>query len=180
MSRDNPPDHDDLELFRSAVAEVRPLAQDKIEPPVRRARPIPRQTLADEEQVLRDMLSDEFDPADVETGEHLLFSRPGVQHRTLRKLRRGQFSVSAELDLHGMNVPMARQALAQFLLHSRGHNQCCVRIIHGKGNRSAHRGPVLKNMVNKWLQQRDEVLAYCSALPVDGGTGAVYVLLKRG
>ena len=124
------------------------------------------------------MLSDEYDPAEVETGEELIYARSGLQHRILKKLRRGQFVVSAECDLHGMTVPVARQALAEFLARCRLQHQTCVRIIHGKGHGSVQRIPVLKTKVGKWLQQREEVLAYCSARPMDGGTGAVYVLLK--
>ena len=178
MSR-KPPPADDAALFRAHVGPVRPLAQSRAEPRLRRPPPVPRQTLADERQVLVDLFSDEYHPADHETGEELCFARPGLQHKALRKLRRGQFRVSVELDLHGMTVPVARQALAEFLQQCRASNRRCVRIIHGKGNGSHNRGPVLKTMVNRWLQQRDEILAFCSAPPNDGGTGAVYVLLKR-
>ncbi|MEJ2345139.1 MAG: Smr/MutS family protein [Gammaproteobacteria bacterium] len=170
---------DENRLFREQVGPVRPLAQDVVEPVFRRVAPVPRKTLEDRHQVLQDSLSDEFHPADVETGEELLYFRSGLQHRLIRKLRRGQFSLRAELDLHGMTVAMARQALLRFLLQCRERDQRCVRVIHGKGNGSSHRGPILKTMVNRWLQQRDEVLAFCSALPAHGGTGAVYVLLKR-
>jgi len=128
---------------------------------------------------MRDMLSEDYDPAELELGDELLFSRSGLQHGLLRKLRRGQFSIRMQLDLHGMTVAEARLALTQFLLDCRAANARCVRIIHGKGHGSLHKQPVLKGKVNKWLQQRDEVLAFCSARIEDGGTGAVYVLLKR-
>jgi DNA-nicking Smr family endonuclease len=133
----------------------------------------------EQQRIMRDMLSDAFDPAEIETGEELLFSRKGLQHGLIRKLRRGQFTVQAELDLHGLTVAEARQALAEFLADVRAAGARCVRIIHGKGYGSRHKQPVLKNKLNGWLQQRDEVLAFCSARQVDGGTGAVYVLLKR-
>ncbi|MEO5573858.1 MAG: Smr/MutS family protein [Gammaproteobacteria bacterium] len=169
----------DRELFRREIDSVTPLRHDKITPPRRRPSPLPRQTLLENERVLRDMLSDNFDPAEVETGEELLFSRHGLQHGLLRKLRRGKFNINMELDLHGMTVPQARDALTQFLLECRATNSRCVRIIHGKGHGSLHKQPVLKGKLNVWLQQRDEVLAFCSARIEDGGTGAVYVLLKR-
>ena len=102
-----------------------------------------------------------------------------MQQAILRKLRRGQFQVGAALDLHGMTVATARDALAAFLQHARRDSLGCVRIIHGKGKRSHHRGPVLKQKINHWLRQRDEVLAFCSARPMDGGTGAIYVLLRK-
>ena len=147
--------------------------------PKPKIKPIARQCIADERQVLDDMFSDDFRPEDVETGEELLFSRPGLQNKLMRQLRRGQLSISAELDLHGYTVIEARQAVTEFLRDSLRHGDRCVRIVHGKGFGSKQKLPVLKNKVNGWLQQRDEVLAFCSARQVDGGTGALYVLLKR-
>jgi len=176
----NKPDDDDIALFRNAVKQARPLRQDKIASTrSRRPAPIPKQTLREEKQIREAMLSDEFDPADIETGEELLYARPGIQHSLLRKLRRGQFSISAELDLHGMTVAVARGELLGFINRSRNSRTRCVRIIHGKGHGSPGRQPVLKMKLNHWLQQIDAVLAFCSARPVDGGTGAVYVLLKK-
>ncbi len=171
-------DADDYKAFYEAMREVRPLTHDKIAPQPAAPAPIPRQTLDDERQVLVDLLSDQYQPAELETGEELSYARPGLQHRVLRKLRRGQYSLQAELDLHGLTVPLAREAVADFLLHCRRHSLRCVRIIHGKGRRSSNKGPVLKTKVAHWLCQRDEVLAYCSARPADGGSGAVYVLLR--
>jgi DNA-nicking Smr family endonuclease len=178
-NRDGKVSEQDIALFRGTVGPINPLRDDKIVPPPKRFAPVPVQTLLDEQQVLRDMLSQEHDPAELETGEELWYCRTGVQAALLRKLRRGHFSVQGELDLHGMTVAAARQALAGFLRASRTRGVRCVRVIHGKGRGSRHRQPVLKHKVNRWLQQRDEVLAFCSARPVDGGTGAVYVLLKR-
>jgi DNA-nicking Smr family endonuclease len=169
----------DRELFRRAVADVLPLRQDKVLLPQRRLAPIPRQREQDEARVIRDLLSDTFEPAELETGEELFYLRPGLQRRLLRHLRQGKFSIGAELDLHGMTVPIARQMLARFLEECRRNAIQSVRIIHGKGRGSYHKEPILKGKVNLWLQQRDEVLAFCSARAADGGTGAVYVLLKR-
>ncbi len=170
---------EDQALFRATVDDVNPLPQKRIPPHLSPPPPRPLQREADEAQALEDMFSDSLDPADLETGEELLFARNGLQHTVLRKLRRGQFSVTAELDLHGLRVEEARQALSQFLLHCRLTHKQCVRIIHGKGNGSRRQQPVLKGKVNHWLRQRDEVLAFCSARPIDGGTGAIYLLLKR-
>jgi len=166
-------------LFRASLEGVTPLEQKQITPYRTPPLPRPRMSEADEAQVVADMFSDAIDPAELETGEELLFARSGLQHSVLRKLRRGQFTISAELDLHGLRVEEARQALSEFLLHCRHNHKQCVRIIHGKGNRSRQQQPVLKGKVNHWLRQRDEVLAFCSARPVDGGTGAIYLLLKR-
>jgi len=173
------PDPEDIELFRTSVGEVRPVPHDRILPQRRVISPRPVFRERDEAEVLRDLLSEHFDPADMETGEELIFVRPGLQLRTLRKLRRGQIVVDAERDLHGMAVAVARGAIAAFLGECQRHRIQCARIIHGKGRGSRHRGPVLKQKVGGWLRQRDEVLAYCSARSCDGGTGAIYVLLKR-
>lgn len=166
-------------LFREAIGDVEPIRDNRAPPYRPSLPPRPLQRERDEAQVVRDMLSDALDPAELETGDELLFARTGLQHGVLRKLRRGQFSIGAELDLHGLTAAEARQVLAEFLTGVRSRNIRCVRIIHGKGNRSLNREPVLKGKVAHWLRQRDDVLAYCSARPVDGGTGAVYVLLRR-
>jgi DNA-nicking Smr family endonuclease len=166
--------------FREAVADARPLKQDRKEPHRARRRPVPEQRLRDERDVINSLLSDDYEPADMETGEELLFTRPGLQLGVMRKLRRGYFVVESELDLHGWTVPEAREAVNEFLRVATAAGKRCVRIIHGKGNSSAGKLPVLKGKVNAWLRQKNEVLAFCSCRPSDGGTGAVYVLLRRG
>ncbi|MBD3669260.1 MAG: Smr/MutS family protein [Gammaproteobacteria bacterium] len=176
---DRQPSDEDIALFREAVKGVQPLSHDKVEPHRSPPPPRPVQRERDAEQVMQDMMSDEMDVAEVETGEELLFHRPGLQTTVLRKLRRGQFAIEAELDLHGMRIPDARNAIALFLGNARSRGLRCVRIIHGKGHGSFQKLPVLKNKVNAWLRQRDEVMAFTSARSVDGGTGAVYVLIRR-
>lgn len=179
MSKDKELKPEDRELFREHVGDVRRHRHDRIELKTARPLPIPIQTRADECRVLVDMLSDEYMPLDLETGEEISFIRPGLQHRLARKLRRGEYKINAELDLHGLNVEASRQALATFLVNCQAENRRCVRIIHGKGLSSRSKGPVLKQMVNRWLRQRKEVLAFCSTIPKHGGTGAVYVLLRK-
>jgi DNA-nicking Smr family endonuclease len=173
------PDPDDIKLFRDSVGNVKTVSNDRVAPVRRKIAPRPVFRERDETEVLRDMLSDLFDPAEMENGDELLYIRPGLQQRTVRKLRRGKLSLEAELDLHGMTVPVARTAVAGFLRECQHRHVQCARIIHGKGLGSRHRAPVLKQKVGGWLRQRDEVLAYCSARHYDGGTGALYVLLKR-
>jgi DNA-nicking Smr family endonuclease len=95
----------------------------------------------------------------------------------MRKLRRGQYRVESEIDLHGLTLPEAKQGLREFLARSIYEGRRCVRVVHGKGLGSGPRGPVLKNGVNVVLRRTDAVVAFCSARPVDGGTGAIYVLL---
>ena len=179
MNDKSKPDDPDSQLFRKQAGDVRPVTQDKIDIIKKKPKPYPIKGQEDEQQVIVDMMSDDYDPADMETGEELNYSKSGMQPKTLRKLRRGDFSVEAELDLHGMTIPAAREALAVFLHNGHLENLRCIRIIHGKGLRSSPKGPVIKTMVNKWLRQREDILAFCSALPVHGGTGAVYVLLQK-
>ncbi len=179
MKKHKEPSEEDKDLFRSAVGPVKRLRHDAVSQQKGRPAPTPVQTRLDEQQVIRDMLSEERDPADMETGEELLYARPGLQHSVLRRLRRGQLCVTTALDLHGMTAEMAKAAVAQFLREARLAGDRCVRIIHGKGKGSRLGQPVLKRKLDLWLRQRDEVLAFCSARPVDGGTGAVYVLLRR-
>jgi DNA-nicking Smr family endonuclease len=110
--------------------------------------------------------------------ESLSYRRAGVRDQALRKLRRGLVPVEDELDLHGLNQARAREMLADFIAVSRGARRRCVRIIHGKGTRSGTRGAVLKSAVNEWLRRHFDVMAFTSAKAIDGGTGAVYVLLR--
>jgi DNA-nicking Smr family endonuclease len=109
----------------------------------------------------------------------LSYQRPGVAAAVVRRLRRGLIPVENELDLHGDTESAARDRLALFLAESRDAGLRCVRIIHGKGYRSGARGPVLKSAVNAWLRRHLDVIAFVSARPIDGGTGALYVLLRR-
>lgn len=167
-------------LFRRAVADAVPLPPcNRAERTHPRPKPLARQRLRDEQQVLIDALADPWDwEAAVSTGEELLFVRPGVPVAALRKLRRGGWVIKGELDLHGHTGDEARVALAAFLNRCMVEDRRCVRIIHGKGLGSKNRLPVLKNKVRHWLMQREDVLAFCQARTVDGGAGAVVVLLK--
>jgi DNA-nicking Smr family endonuclease len=175
-------DHDDESraLFREAARGARPLKQDRAKLLTPKPKPVAHRRKLDDEEVVASLLSDDYDPSDVETGEELVFCRTGIQNRVFRKFRRGEYAIEAELDLHGRTVPEAREQVAAFLRDCRARDKRCVRIIHGKGRGSPGTLPVLKTKVNQWLRQKDEVLAFCTARPADGGGGAVYVLLKRG
>jgi DNA-nicking Smr family endonuclease len=111
-------------------------------------------------------------------GDALSFQRAGVRTQVVRRLRRGLIPIEDELDLHGLSQTAARYQLAEFLTSSRNAGRRCVRIIHGKGYRSGARGPVLKTAVDLWLRRHLDVMAFTSARAIDGGTGAVYVLLR--
>src|ERR1700754_4458399 len=171
-------DDKDAHLFREAVRDVKPLAYDApaVEPP-RRPRPVARFTRADRYAVLQESLHTDVSDPELASGEELVFAREGIQKIILRKLRRGQYQVQAEIDLHGLTVAEAKQAVRTFLANALERHFRCVRIIHGKGLRSGHKGPVLKSAISGVLQRIGPVLAYVSARQVDGGTGALYVLL---
>lgn len=178
MSRKTDDDISDegSDLFRQMVGEVKPIEQNRVEEQPKKPKARPRQREADEREVVADLLSDHFDP-ELETGEEVHFLRPGLQKRVLRKLRRGQYAIEAELDLHGYRSEDARAIFSDFLGQCGASGQRCLRIIHG---RAMHRseGPVLRPLVHSWLRQRGDVLAFCTAPPHDGGNGAVYVLIK--
>ncbi len=170
---------DDARLFREAVQDVKPLSHER--PEARPPGPAPRArfTRADRHAVLRESLTGGSDDPTLAAGDELVFHRAGLQSPVLRKLRRGQYRVQAELDLHGLNVAEGKRVLREFLAEALHRNLRCVRVIHGKGLRSGHRGPVLKSAVSAVLRRTGAVVAYVSARPVDGGTGAVYVLLQN-
>ena len=111
-------------------------------------------------------------------GDALSFQRAGVRTQVVRRLRRGLIPIEDELDLHGLSQTAARYQLAEFLTYSRNAGRRCVRVVHGKGCRSGARGPVLKTAVDLWLRRHLDVMAFTSARAIDGGTGAVYVLLR--
>jgi DNA-nicking Smr family endonuclease len=171
---------DEAELFRRAMQDVRPLPlarrADSVTP---RPRPRARFARAERAAVLSESLLAPGPLIDAQPGDELLFRRPGISEVVFRRLRRGGYRVEAELDLHGLTGPESAQQLAQFLREAIAHGLSCVRIIHGKGLRSGSRGPVLKNTVNTLLRRADPVLAFASARPAGGGTGATLVLLQR-
>ncbi len=107
---------------------------------------------------------------------------PVVSKDLMNRLREGRFSYQAYLDLHGLKREDAEVELRRFIFRSYSLGMRCVLVVHGKGYNSRGSGPVLKEMVPLWLSKaplRKIVLAFCSARPYDGGTGALYVLLKR-
>lgn len=173
------PDEDDIRLFRDAIGPVRELHGDDAPPSAPRPEPRARMFEADEAAVPGELLELAFDPALLEVGEELTYLRDGYPPRLLRQLRRGQFSIQDELDLHHMNAAAAQSSIAGFLAEARQHGLRCVRIVHGKGLRSKAAGPVLKALTDRLLRRRDDVIAFASARPAQGGTGAVVVLLKN-
>ncbi|MGH8178047.1 MAG: Smr/MutS family protein [Steroidobacter sp.] len=174
-------EHDsEARAFREAMRDVRRLKRASVKyPTAPKPQPEARFARADRAEVLRESLLPPIDEAMLDTGDELNFRRPHVPETILVKLRRGHFAVDAEIDLHGLTGAEAKGALREFIAEAVQRRMSCVRVIHGKGRRSGPRGPVLKHVVNQWMQRADDVLAFGSARTVDGGSGAVYVLLRK-
>lgn len=175
---------DEAAAFRAAVKDVReykqppPLVDAGIQASKRPTRPGAKTAISTHDTAsYRDFLSEEPRHEAVEGDEALLFVRDGIQQRQFKRLRQGGIRPALTLDLHGYSAEQARLHLGEFLEQAQALR--CVCVIHGKGRSSQQRQPVLKNLVNSWLRQHPAVLAFCSASAKDGGTGAVYVLLKR-
>ena len=144
------------------------------------AAPEPRQRQRDEQAVLREAISDEFDASTLlQVDEHLSFRRPGIGPDVAARLRRGHWAVQGQIDLHGLRTDDAREALGQFLREAQRAGWRCVRVVHGKGLGSPGKAPVLKGRVHGWLVQKKEVLAFVQARPLEGGAGALLVLLEK-
>ena len=177
--RRSQPCPDDWALFRQEVKDARPLrvtpraASDRPRPPARA-----RQRERDEQAVMKDLLLDPGPEEGLETGEELLYLRPGYQKRYLQRLRRGHYAFADELDLHGMNEATAGEVLRLFISTAAERGLGCVRVVHGKGLRSKS-VPKLKLLTRRLLQRHPAVIAFASCRPVDGGTGAVSVLLRK-
>ena len=171
---------EDENVFRNAMTGVNPLdfsnAVHESEKP--KAKRIQFDGFIDEFMV-NDPLSDELEVTEVDGDEVLSFCRDGIQKNVFKKLRSGGYRISDELDLHGSNIKQAKEILVYYLQEAGQFEGCCIRIIHGKGLSSGKQKSVLKTYINHWLSEHERVLAFHSAKVRDGGTGAVYVLLKR-
>lgn len=171
-------DNDEDLGFADMLGKVKRISSDRVVHDKPKPYPTPRQSQRDEQEVMETLAIGPLEFEDMQPGDVLSYAQPGIQKQVFKKLKRGQYSIGAELDLHGMNRNEAQASLHQFIIEARDQDIRCVRIIHGKGHGSSNQGPVIKPLVNTWLQRKEEVLAFASARPVDGGTGAVYVLLK--
>ena len=169
-------------LFVLAAGAVKPLPnKGKALLNQEQPAPLPVQQQRDEAAVLRESLSDEFDASTLlETDEALSYRRPGIGPDVARKLRRGDWSIQREIDLHGLRTEEAREALGGFIREARKQGMRCVRVVHGKGLGSPGKTPVLKGKVHSWLIQKNEVLAFVQARASEGGAGALVVLLAPG
>ena len=169
-------------LFLKAVGGVKPIP-DKRKAQLKKDQPPPvaTQLALDEQAVLVEAISDGFDAANLlETDETLSYRRPGIGVDVVRRLRKGEWSIQRQIDLHGLRSEAARDSLSGFIRDAQKNGIRCVRVVHGKGLSSPGKTPVLKGKVRNWLVQKDEVLAFVQARPIDGGAGALVVLLKPG
>ena len=171
------------DLFREAMSGVSPMTHDKAyheaeKPKIKSKQENINTKSFEEEMLVHDTLSDELEIEDVDNEEVLSFCKSGIQKNVFKKLRTGNYRISDELDLHGSTLKQAKKILLYYLQEAVQFEGCCIRIIHGKGHRSGNNKPVLKTHVNHWLSEHERVLAFHSAKAKDGGTGAVYVLLK--
>jgi DNA-nicking Smr family endonuclease len=167
------------EQFARAVGPVQRVTDAERAPRLApRPEPQPRQREADEAQALAASLSDELDPTTLlDTDEGLAYCRAGIGADVLGRLRRGQWTIQRQIDLHGLTRDQAREALATFVRQCARDGVRCVRVVHGKGNGSPGRESVLKAKVRTWLVQKGEVIAFVQARAADGGQGALVVLL---
>lgn len=164
-------DDDEAKLFRDAVHGARPLGTSPRAPTVAPTRKWPRP------RSRRALLVESAAVAADELADPMTFRRPGIPEATMRRLRRGQVPVEAEIDLHGLSAAQGEHALRGFLEHALGARLRCVRVVHGKGLRSGERGPVLRDMALALLRRTGQVQAFVAASPFEGGQGAVRVLL---
>ncbi|TLY50747.1 MAG: SMR domain protein [Gammaproteobacteria bacterium] len=179
MRKSAPPvSNADHELFVQSIGRVRPVKQIPTAASKPQPAPEPVQSQLDEARVSLELLNSAIDPALIEVGEELSYLKDGHSPQLLRDLKRGRYSIADEVDLHQMTAAVAQQVIAIFLADSKRAGLYCVKIIHGKGLRSRNEGPVLKRLVDRLLRRRADVIAFASARPEQGGTGAALVLLR--
>ena len=175
---------DDISLFRSEMRGVKPIKHDKADiskkaknqKQLKQLRENATNSLTREKII--DGLSDQF-VIDVEAEETLYWSNNGVQEGQISKLRSGQIPFEGSIDLHGLTIEQSHQLIWEFLEEASKLEVRCVRVTHGKSLRKDKSKPILKSYLNTWLRQHQQILGFCSCLPKHGGTGAVYILLKR-
>ncbi|MDI1292122.1 MAG: Smr/MutS family protein [Methylobacter sp.] len=168
---------EDSNLFRQSIGKVHAVKSDKVLlKEGNKPKPYPKTQIVNVDEHLSAKIDVDIEKVGIE--DSLSYTAPGLQHNVLKKLRKGHFGLDAEIDLHGLNSNDAKQQLLHFLHDSVEQGCRCVHIVHGKGYRSADNHPVLKNNLNLWLRQHQDVQAFCSTPPKDGGTGAVFVLLQ--
>lgn len=170
---------DGLSSFQNAMKGVKPLKNDRIDLYAHPVNTLPfRDSNQYSDKERQPGLSDDRESTEVAAEEFLFFARPGLQLKTQKQLRQGKVIIDDHLDLHGLTIDEAREILLEFISYAQKRQIRCIRLVHGKGYRAKSSKPILKNRVNSWLRQHPDVLAFSSAQAKDGGTGAVYILIK--
>ncbi len=173
---------DDKDSFVAAMRGVRPLKFERRVESTERPKPRARNSRRARTEVLAESLHGPSEPSTdgiEQLGEGVAYRRATLPKHVFRDLRNSRYSIEAELDLHGLSMLNAKRELREFIVLSAKQRLGCIRVVHGKGKRSGPAGPILKGAVQHWLSQWEEVLAFVSAQPRDGGSGALYVLLRR-
>jgi len=170
--------NDDARTFRTAMIGVTPLPAAKPAPSAPKPRASARFARARAVAPLWETERRSPGATGPEVGDGVAYRRPGVRDDAMRRLQRGEVPIEAEIDLHGLARHAAHESLRLFLGTALAQGLRCVRVIHGKGLRTGAGGPVLRHSVADWLSRVEHVLAFTSARPADGGTGALYVLLE--
>lgn len=172
--------NDDLDLFKNEMAGVKPLADSNradcniSKPEIK----ITRKEI-DEEKIAESFFDNISESEMMDAGESLYYCRPGLQKKVMRNLKKGQYYIDDEIDLHGMTIDVAKRELSGFIRTTIGDKVKCVLVIHGKGYHSQERAAALKSMANVWLRRNNNILGFCSARIEDGGTGAIYALIRK-
>jgi len=166
--------------FKEAMKGVKPIKNDRID---LYAHPQNTSPFKDKSQYDKSLnhapISDEWESSEVSGEEFLFFARSGLQFKAQKQLRQGKIIIDDHLDLHGFTITEARETLLEFISFAQKQQIRCIRLVHGKGYKASSKKPVLKNKINSWLRQHPDILAFSSAQPKDGGTGALYIILKK-
>lgn len=176
-------DNDDFSLFAEQMRGVKRIRHDRADTgkpktDLKQLSSLRQNATVAQTETKVDGLSDQF-VIDVGAEDELHWARDGVQESQMRKLKQGQIGFDGSLDLHGMTVEKARETLWDFIAEATRFEVRCVRVTHGKAARLDGKRPLIKSHVNTWLRQHPQVLGFTSCQPRHGGTGAVYVMLRR-
>ena len=166
------------ESFADLMSSTKRLKSDRVAPYRKKIEPIAHQRIADDQRVMEELLESSDEETNFFSGDELKFLRDGYPPHILKKLRRGDYSIQEELDLHGLFADEAKSLVHGFINECARENITAVRIVHGKGLHSRDKKPVLKNLILGWLKKNQFVIAVCSTPANDGSTGAVYVLIN--
>ena len=168
---------EDSQLFRGSIGDVKQLSSTERYSFEDKPKPKPVKKKFTSKKTKAEPFFQQTN--DVQSDEYIFFERDGIQHKTIKKLKRGSIGIDEKVDLHGLNQQEAQQLLDEFLAEQIEQRCRCILVIHGKGTGSLNNRPVLKNLSVNILKNEPSVLAFVSAQQRDGGTGALYVLLRK-